>query len=604
MPPTEVRPSVMTEGWLVGAAASTWLAASAAPSTGLSTSTLLVGGLVGVLSISTRRKSGPWLVTVVLLAVGAARGVHVDAHYELSSPRSLDDTEAVLVVDTEPTRFGWQAEAKLSATGERVRLSGSGFERPDLIAGQPVVISGRLRPVEGTDWDRSRHLVGRVSVSSIEARGDLSLLRTPGEWLRRGVLGATNSFSPEGAALYHGLVIGDDRFQAEGQQARFRAAGLSHLLAVSGQNVAFLLAVFSPLLGRLGPASSLLATIALLVVFALATRLEPSVMRATVTAGVVALAFARSGRAAGLRALSIAVTALVLIDPFLTLSVAFQLSVGASAGILVLAPALRDRLPGPSWIADPAAITIAAQLGVSPILMATFGPVALVTVPANLLAGWAAGAVMTLGLSVGLVASVVPEPVAAVLQLPARLLVWWIDAVAGWAAVAPLPSVGPSSALWLLVAGAALWAVRAPRWLVAVATVAGVFWWPTPDVVVDGWIPSTSGSPSVLIVRDPVDVDLERLIEAKIGSVDLVVVADGGWFMARALDRLRDVVDVGEIWAPPDHRVVGARRVTHPTQIEIDQGQIVIVPGPSDLMISIEGAADIGSTRAVDGPQG
>ena len=52
------------------------------------------------------------------------------------------------------------------------------------------------------------------------------------------------------AALARGLVIGDDRDQPPEMVERFRASGLSHLMAVSGQNVAFVIAAAGPVLRR------------------------------------------------------------------------------------------------------------------------------------------------------------------------------------------------------------------------------------------------------------------------------------------------------------------------------------------------------------------
>ena len=59
------------------------------------------------------------------------------------------------------------------------------------------------------------------------------------------------SFDPDDRALFLGIVFGDDRGQSELEQFRFRASGLGHLTAVSGQNVAFVLVAASPLLRRL-----------------------------------------------------------------------------------------------------------------------------------------------------------------------------------------------------------------------------------------------------------------------------------------------------------------------------------------------------------------
>ena len=67
-------------------------------------------------------------------------------------------------------------------------------------------------------------------------------------------------------------------------------------------------------------------------------------------------------------------------------SVGFQLSVGASLGLALLAGPISARLPGPRWLAESVGITVAAQLGVAPVLTSTFGGMPLVTLVANLLA--------------------------------------------------------------------------------------------------------------------------------------------------------------------------------------------------------------------------
>ena len=83
-------------------------------------------------------------------------------------------------------------------------------------------------------------------------------------------------------ALLAGLVLGDDRDQPAVLRDAFSAVGLTHLLAVSGQNVAFVLAAAGPLLRRLRLGPRLAAVLVLLAFFALVTRFEPSVLRAAV----------------------------------------------------------------------------------------------------------------------------------------------------------------------------------------------------------------------------------------------------------------------------------------------------------------------------------
>lgn len=579
----------LSEAQLLGVMVSVWVAVMVAIGV-----PLLVGAAMAVCGFAVPRRGGHLLVICGLVLIATSLGSSAEAGYRLATPRTLVNELATLMTDTEPSDFGWRAEGRLDRTGQRVSLVGSGFQRPDLVAGQPVVVSGRLGPSKRTDWNKSRHLVGAVTSADVAPTGGLAWFRRPGEWLRSGVLGATASFSDEQAALYHGLVIGDDRFQSEGQRAQFRAAGLSHLLAVSGQNVSFLLAVFAPITSRMKPTVGFAWVACLLVVFALATRLEPSVLRATATAGVSTLATVRSARSAGVRSLSIAVIVLLLVDPFLARSIGFRLSVGASVGILLLGPQIRSRLQLPGWIADPMSITLAAQIGVSPILMVVFGPVATVTIPANLLAGWAAGAVMTLGLSLGLVASVMPDPIAGAMQRPAQALVWWIDLVATEAARAPLPALSGGALPWLVVAGLLVWWLRPQKWFAG--------WWIAPLVLtlfissnrptsLDGWYADTESSPSVLVIEDPSERWVEAVVGSRIASIDVVVVTDGGWTTSRTIGRLREVVDIGVVLAPGDHQIVGGRRVLEDVSVVVEGGRLEIAAMPSELQIDFVVAA-------------
>ncbi|HSH22445.1 MAG TPA: ComEC/Rec2 family competence protein, partial [Acidimicrobiales bacterium] len=138
------------------------------------------------------------------------------------------------------------------------------------------------------------------------------------------------------------------------------------------------------------------------------------------------------------RLLALAVAGVVLVDPLLVHAVGFRLSVGASAGILALAGPLARRLPGPRWLAEGLAVTLAAQVGVAPVLVPTFGGLPLASVPANLLAVPAAGPLMIWGLPAGLVAGVAGPPLDGVLHLPTSWLLAWVAGVARGAADLPL----------------------------------------------------------------------------------------------------------------------------------------------------------------------
>ena len=123
----------------------------------------------------------------------------------------------------------------------------------------------------------------------------------------------------------------------------FRTSGLSHLTAVSGQNVAYVLAAALPLLRRLRAWWRWAATVGLVTWFMAITRFEPSILRAGVMALLAATAYVRGYQVRPVRVLALAVLLLVLVDPLLVWSVGFWLSVGATAGVCVVGPWLLPR---------------------------------------------------------------------------------------------------------------------------------------------------------------------------------------------------------------------------------------------------------------------
>ncbi|MFM7080839.1 MAG: ComEC/Rec2 family competence protein, partial [Actinomycetota bacterium] len=211
----------------------------------------------------------------------------------------------------------------------------------------------------------------------------------------------------------------------------FRAAGLGHLLAVSGQNVVLLLAALTPLLRRLSPWSRLTAALAIVAMFALITRLESSVIRASVMAAIVQVGFAIGRDVVPLRALAFTVIGIVSLDPLATWSIGFVLSVAATTGLVVITP----------WLGDSIfAATTAAQLGVAPFVIWWFGSMPGLALLTNLLAVPVSSLVMMVGPLLLGIAAFVPDPVAAMCVAPvtaAVRFVWW---VAEWGLRMSLPA--------------------------------------------------------------------------------------------------------------------------------------------------------------------
>jgi competence protein ComEC len=380
-----------------------------------------------------------------------------------------------LVGDPEPGRFDVRAIARVHSMqvpaprdgGGRLVIAtasrDAGSRLALLEAGERVVVRGRLRVLQGYDARyRWRHVVARLVVNEVmrveRAGAVLPRLANP---VRRTVLGGARFLPPTERALVSGFLVGDTRAVPGRITDEFRAAGLSHLLAVSGQNVAFVIALAGPLLRRLPLAGRFVGGLAVILLFGSITRWEPSVLRASAMAAVSMLAIFLGRPVPTLRVLTLAATALLLADPFLVRSVGFQLSCGACAGLVLLGQPLAAHLPGPDVLRMPLGTTAAAQIGVLPVALGTFGTLPLIALPANVAVAPVVGPLTTAGLIGGAVGGVLASGapgLAALCQLPARFLVGYVEAVASVASRVPLAVEVRSFFLLLAIvcAGAAL----------------------------------------------------------------------------------------------------------------------------------------------------
>jgi len=225
------------------------------------------------------------------------------------------------------------------------------------------------------------------------------------------------------AALVRGLVLGDESRQPSRMTEAFRAAGLGHLLAVSGQNVVLILAALTPGLQRLTRWSRLATALGLVAMFAVVTRLESSVVRACVMAAVTQVGFAIGRDLLPLRALALTVAGIVAVDPLATWSIGFVLSVAATAGLIVVTP----------WLGETIfAATAAAQLAVSPFVVWWFGSVPSLALITNVVAVPAASLVMVIGPPLLVIAAFLPDALAELVSIPIIIALRWVWWVAEW----------------------------------------------------------------------------------------------------------------------------------------------------------------------------
>ena len=427
---------------------------------------------------------------------GADGGWRFEAWADAPLPDLAHSVGGVIVieghVDSEPdpglttTRYYVSAET-VAKDGESRRTEGRvlvtlGQVRA-LELGAPVRVSGSLdEPAELEAFDyraflARRGVVGTMLFPQVVVTGDAPRwkLAATAAGVRQDLERALARSLPEPeASLAAGIVMGRDANMPPDLTDAFRETGLAHFVAVSGSNIALVTAIafllFTPIVGRnwaTVPAGASLAA------YVLVAGGSDTVVRAGIMAAILLLGYWLGRPQSSLAALGAAALAMTAVQPGVAAEVGFQLSVAATAGLIVFAPWIRyglvwaishARLASfvPSALVDVASLSLAAWVATLPLIWVTFGRISLVgpllnipTVPLFAVAFWLSGAAAAAG--------AVWEPAGWAIGLtayyPLAFIIWMAEAGASVPhAAIDVPGHGADAALTAYVLlGAIAW---------------------------------------------------------------------------------------------------------------------------------------------------
>ena len=495
----------------------------------------------------------------------------------------------------------WLASATLTAVREGGRTWTMSV--PVLLVGSQAMSTLTPGTTVGASASMRQGDPSRGTALVVRVRGSPKIVGQPPWWqqvaahVRESMRVAVKDLAPDQRGLLPGLVVGDESGLSEDLRGRMQHTGLSHLTAVSGANLAIItgLVLGVAVLFRLRRWFSVLVAGCSLLGFVLVVGPQPSVLRAAVMGLIALSAFGSGRRRIGVSALTASAVAVLLLDPWMSVSMGFALSVAATGGLLLYAAkagASTEQHPGGNgvWIRLrrgarlSVGVAVAAQLATLP-LVASFGEgVPVVGVVANLLAEPVVPFATILGCLAAVVASIAPvggPPLAHI----AGFATWWIASVARWcsdlpAGVIPWPSgllgfVLGSAFVVLLLVG---WSRRIsiarllrsnPRGSAAVVAtliaVTAVFrstsaQWPPPGWVMvvcdvgqgDAIVLETGPGRAMVIDAGPADQPVDRcLSELGVRTIDMLVLSH---FHADHVDGLRGVISgrgVGTVMVSP-----------------------------------------------------
>ena len=327
------------------------------------------------------------------------------------------DADSISLGDPERTPaysggMAYVVERMASVSGRlQIRLN-SGIEAGGY--GDRILVTGRLRSPQparnpgGFDartYYASRGVYALMSVR--DAAGYRVTLRNRSiSWqtavidpLRRSIdQSIDRTMRGDSAALLRGILLGERQQLPEDLIDTFRTIGLAHILAVSGLHVGLITLVVYTLLFVLRLPRHLVAagTLGVLILYAFITNLTPSVIRATIMAGLFLVGRQMDRQTDTVNILAVAAIVILLLWPSALFDLSFQLSFLATYAIITGYPRLKELLPErlsrsekwwARWLRDGLLVSVAAQLGTLPVVAGTFNQVSWMSAVANLFIG-------------------------------------------------------------------------------------------------------------------------------------------------------------------------------------------------------------------------
>lgn len=482
---------------------------------------------------------------LVLVAAGLVAGVLVSAMQGAQLQRQMGvaleagarSWSGIVEADPMSGSFGPSVRVRVQTgplDGARVRIGWPEDEQiPEL--GQTVRFSAVLKPVLIDEpWGERAARAGvcatgnawKASVTGWKDGAAGHLYRWRAEALER-----MHGLGGQGADLAEGIVLGDRRrLIGTATEQDFQVLGLTHLVAVSGSHLALACGAVA-FLGtqlRVPKRPLLVATVAAGAAYALVTGMPYSALRSLLMLAVGGLAQLMGRRGQGVASLSVAVVAVLVLEPWSVFDIGLQLSVLA-VGALLLFGGLSSvwvsaAFPAPlQRLVEPLALTLAAQTATVPVVASSFGLFSVLAPLANAVAGPLVSLALLVGLAGAVAGVVLPDAGMTAMKISAAVLgvtAWMAGRMASLPGAAIALEGGWIASAMVLGVGALVW-VR----------------WPLPKSAAEGRrFVAVILCGSLALSLGPAPPRRATITVLDVGQGDAILVQDGGRSM---------LVDVG-----------------------------------------------------------
>ncbi len=444
-----------------------------------------------------------WTLATLAFALGGLRYSFVPQISNVAQYNNLGGLTLEGIVSAEPDVRDNRIDVRLDVQtvtriGQTVQSSGlvlvQALASADLHYGDRITATGLLVLPSVSDDFSYRDYLARSGVfsimpdASVEVKGSGEgsvLLRLLLEFKNRARQLIARSLPEPSAGLLSGILLGDARGLSPEVSDAFSAVGASHIIAISGFNMAVLSGVVMGLLGRfrVRPRRAALIGLSVIALYTVLVGASPSVVRAAIMSSMLVIGGLLRRKSYVPTSLAFVAILLSLQNPTVLWDLGFQLSLFATLGLALFANPLTEyfntllarlfprktALTIGDFLSEPLIVSIAAQIMSLPLIILYFGRLAVVSLPVNLLVIPVQSVLMVLGLMATLLGFIL---------FPVAQLLFWLDMLLlGWTlgvvrAFARLPfaqvdvQVDPRliTMFYVIVIGGALMVATKPTW--------------------------------------------------------------------------------------------------------------------------------------------
>lgn len=337
-------------------------------------------------------------ILITMLSFGYYVNTIIEEYKQIQEniPVKLTDTKIIIKSSSRAQKFGYQYRVDIPEYKARAFMN---IDNDKLIYGQILTVTAKTNIPQETKIQKfllgkNIHIYMQVSdydnINDYNCNWQCHSMRSIYN-LKLWILNKIEQAYPNQVGEFlKGILIGYTDTLPEDIKESFKKTGVSHILAVSGYNMAIIvMLVYQQLMNRqIARKISFLITIIVILVFTILTGAEASIMRAGVFTTLILTAEQIQRYVGGIRPLILCATILVLINPFyIAYDIGFQLSFLAVIGLIIYGQLFQTYTEGiPSLgILPMIGETFFAQILVLPILIYYFGQISIISILANIL---------------------------------------------------------------------------------------------------------------------------------------------------------------------------------------------------------------------------